>query len=110
MKDLFHLKILLNQLNLVGHKIKVKIHASGSHSIVGSDSKENSGEAVSDENGINLADPYYRRLKRLQDVTIAILALVSFPVHLFVIKKPFSFFANCFASIVCPKNMGRICC
>lgn len=97
-------KNIIESFNLVGHKIKVKIHASGSHSIVGSDSKENTGEAVSDENGINLADPYYRRLKRLQDVTIAILALVSFPVHLFVIKKPFSFFANCIEVLFAQKT------
>ena len=84
--------------------IKIRIHASGSHSIVGSDSKESSGEAVSKENGIKLADPYNQRLKRLQDIIVSLLALLSFPVHLIGVKKPFRFFANCFAVLFAKKT------
>lgn len=85
-------------------RVKIKIHAAGSHSIVGSDSKDSSGEAVSKENGFKLSDPYYRRIKRLQDFFISLLALISFPVHLFVVKKPFSFFANCLAVLIAKKT------
>lgn len=84
--------------------IKIRIHAKGSHSIVGSDSKESSGEAVSKENGIKLADPYNRRLKRLQDVIVSVFALLSFPVHFIGVKKPFRFFANCFAVLFAKKT------
>ncbi len=84
--------------------IKIRIHAKGSNSIVGSDSKESSGEAVSKENGIKLADPYNRRVKRLQDVLVSLLALISFPVHLIAVKKPFHFFANCFAVLFAKKT------
>jgi GT2 family glycosyltransferase len=84
--------------------IKIRIHAKGSHSIVGSDSKETSGEAVSKENGIKLADPYNQRLKRLQDVVVSVLALVSFPVHLIGVKKPFRFFGNCVAVLFAKKT------
>ncbi len=58
-------KNIIDALQQVPENIKIKIHAAGSHSIVGSDSKDSSGEAVSKENGIKLADPYNRRLKRL---------------------------------------------
>ena len=84
--------------------IKIRIHAKGSHSIVGSDSKESSGEAVSKENGIKLADPYNRRLKRLQDVIVSVFALVSFPVHLIGVKKPLPFFGNCVAVLLAKKT------
>jgi hypothetical protein len=75
----------------------VKFHALGSHSIVGSNSKDTSGEFVSKENGYKLNHPHNRRLKRLIDISIAFAGLITFPIHLILIKKPFSFFANCFA-------------
>jgi O-antigen biosynthesis protein len=84
--------------------IKIKIHAAGSHSIVGSDSKKSSGEAVSKENGFKLADPYNRRLKRLQDMIVAVLALASFPIHFLAIRKPLRFFANCFSVFFAQKT------
>ncbi len=81
-----------------------KIHAAGSTSIVGSDSKDTSGEAVSKENGYHLADPYNRRLKRLVDVSFALLALVTFPVQLFFARKPFEFLKNCVLVLLAKKT------
>ena len=75
--------------------IRIKFHASGSSSIVGSDSKDTSGEAMSKENGFKLSDPYNRRLKRLIDIFVSFFGILIFPVHVFVVKKPFVFFANC---------------
>jgi hypothetical protein len=76
---------------------RVKFHAGGSKSIVGSDSKDSSGESFSTENKFSLNDPYNKRIKRLIDIVVALGALITFPVHFFTVKKPFSFFANCFA-------------
>ena len=84
--------------------IVTKIHAGGSSSIVGSDSKDTSGESVSKENGYKLSDPYNRRLKRLIDVCIAFFSIITFPVHLFIVKKPINFFANCFAVLLAKKT------
>ncbi len=95
---------IIDALQKSGGGIKIKIHATGSQSIVGSDSKENSGEALSKENGIKLADPYYRRLKRLQDIVVSLLALLSFPVHLIGVRKPFQFFVNCFTVLFAKKT------
>jgi GT2 family glycosyltransferase len=77
--------------------VKLKFHTDKSRSIVGSDSKDTSGEALSLENGFVLNDPYYRRMKRLIDVAVAFIALITFPIHLFLVKSPVQFFANCFA-------------
>ncbi len=84
--------------------IRIKFHVSGSNSIVGSDSRNTSGEAVSKENGFKLADPHNRRLKRLIDVFIAVFSLITFPVHLLIVKKPFQFFSNCFAVLFAKKT------
>ncbi|HRE37861.1 MAG TPA: glycosyltransferase [Chitinophagaceae bacterium] len=81
-----------------------KIHAEGSQSIVGSCSSNTAGETVTKENGFKLADPYNRRLKRLIDTSLALLALITFPVHLFLVKKPGSFLANCFTVLLAQKT------
>ncbi|MBK9938579.1 MAG: glycosyltransferase [Chitinophagaceae bacterium] len=84
--------------------IMAKIHSTGSSSIVGSNSKDSSGESVSKENGYRLSDPYNRRLKRLIDVSISFLGIITFPIQLFIVKKPFSFLANCFAVLMASKT------
>jgi GT2 family glycosyltransferase len=95
---------IIDEVSRSKSKIKIKIHAAGSRSIVGSHSKDTSGEAVSKENGLKLANPYYLRLKRLLDVSVAIIGLLFFPVHIFLVKKPLSFFANCFTVIAGQKT------
>jgi len=76
--------------------IRVKFHASKSHSIVGSDSKNTSGEALSIENRYNVATPYNRRMKRLVDFLVSFLFIITLPVHLAFVKNPWNFFSNCF--------------
>jgi GT2 family glycosyltransferase len=97
-------KAIIEEIKKLPAGIVARIHASGSGSIVGSDSKDTSGESVSKENGYKLADPYYRRLKRLLDVSIAALALLSFPLHLLLVKKPLSFLVNCFQVLIARKT------
>ena len=97
-------KNIIEVIQQSGAIAKIKIHAGSSLSIVGSDSKDSSGEALSKENGIKLADPYNLRLKRLQDIVVSILALISFPIHLIGVKSPLQFFANCFAVLFAQKT------
>lgn len=87
---------IINNIGQLPKGTSIKFHASGSNSIVGSDSKDSSGEAVSKENGFHLSDPYIRRIKRLLDIIIATLSLLSFPIHFIGVKKPLDFFGNCF--------------
>jgi GT2 family glycosyltransferase len=97
-------KNIIDCLQELKSNIRIRIHANHSQSIVGSDSKDTPGEALSKENGFRLANPYNRRLKRLLDVCVSLLALITFPVHLAGIKKPFSFFGNCFAVLFAQKT------
>jgi len=71
---------------------------------VGSDSKDSSGETFSKENGIKLAHPYNLRLKRLLDIVVSILGLVTFPIHLIGVKRPFQFYVNCFLVLFAQKT------
>ncbi len=95
---------IMNTLPQLPATVRVKFHAAGSHSIVGSDSKDSSGEAVSIENGFNLNNPYNRRLKRLIDVTLSLSALLTFPLHFLTVKKPFQFLGNCVAVLFAQKT------
>jgi GT2 family glycosyltransferase len=86
---------IIAQLQKIPADVRARIHSSGSRSIVGSDSKDQSGQAVSMESGFQLADPYRRRTKRLVDIIISMGSLIVFPVHFFTVKKPLGFLANC---------------
>ena len=97
-------KNIIDSIEKSAGKAKFKIHAANSHSIVGSDSKDSSGETLSKENGIKLADPYNLRLKRLQDIAVSLLAILTFPVHFIGVRNPFSFFANCFTVLFAQKT------
>lgn len=76
--------------------VRNKFHASGSHSIVGSDSKNVSGDYVAVDKKYNITKPVNRRNKRLIDIIISLLFVISFPVHLFLQKKPGRFYKNVF--------------
>ena len=89
-------KEILATIQTVPRKIRVKIHASGSHSIVGSDSRNTSGEALSMENGYKLSDPANLRFKRLIDIVSSFGFIITFPFHFFLVRKPLPFFNNCF--------------
>jgi hypothetical protein len=77
-------------------KLRIKWHHAGTRSIVGSDSKDSSGESLSKENGFRLADPHYRRLKRLMDVLMAILGILLWPIWILLVKKPLGLLRNSF--------------
>jgi hypothetical protein len=62
---------------------------------VGSDSKHASGNYVAHKN-YDIDLPFNHRLKNLVDVAIAVLFLLSFPIHLLLQKRKGSFFKNVF--------------
>jgi GT2 family glycosyltransferase len=97
-------KNIIKAVQLLPGQTGIKFHAHHSHSIVGSHSKDSSGEFVTKENGYKLRYPANQRLKRLIDIIVAVAALITFPVHLMIVKKPFSFFANCFAIVFAQKT------
>ena len=95
---------IIEAVQQLGGKITVKFHAAGSNSIVGSDSKNETGETLSKENGYKLSDPYNRRLKRLIDILFSFFCLITFPIHFIGIKNPLSFFSHCFSVLFARKT------
>ncbi len=77
--------------------IRNKFHASGSSSIVGSDSRNESGDYVSISKKYRIAKPINQRNKRLLDIAMAVFFILSFPVHIFLQKKPAKFYKNVFS-------------
>jgi GT2 family glycosyltransferase len=84
--------------------IRVKFHAAKSQSIVGSDSKNTSGESVSIEHAYQIATPYNRRIKRLIDFIASLLFIISFPLHFVLVRKPLNFFRNCFMVLLAQRT------
>jgi O-antigen biosynthesis protein len=103
-EGLLSFKDLIEAIQLLPKQTTIKFHAAGSLSIVGSDSKDTSGEFVAKENGFKLNHPHNRRLKRLIDIAIAFTGLITFPVHLLMVKKSLSFFSNCFSVLFAQKT------
>ncbi len=86
---------IIEKIQNTKKNLRLRFHAAGSKSIVGSDSSGTSGEVISSDVQFNLAQPSYRRIKRLIDFVLAALLFISFPVHLLLIKYPKRFLLNC---------------
>lgn len=74
--------------------LRIRYHAPGSASIIGSDSSETSGMAYSGESHFSLGQAENRRMKRLADRSICLLLLFILPILLFFIKNPATFCRN----------------
>jgi hypothetical protein len=75
--------------------LRIRFHTAGSGSIVGSDSSGTSGEVFSTHTHFNLAEPHYRRLKRLIDILTSVVFLLTLPIHLIFVKSKARFIKNC---------------
>ena len=90
-------KQIINSITNTKTAVRNKFHASGSSSIVGSDSRYFTGDFVAAAKIYNIDKPINRRNKRLLDVVVSIACIVGFPGLLFMQKKPASFYRNVFA-------------
>lgn len=76
-------------------QLRYAFHYYNSRSIVGSHSKDASGEAVAAKTMFNLNLPIHCRNKRLLDITACLLYVLLLPLHILFIKKPLPFITNC---------------
>ncbi len=75
-------KTIIDLAQQLPHHINARFHAQYTQSIVGSDSKDTSGEFVAIDASFELSHPYQRRRKRMVDLAVGFVILFTFPVHL----------------------------
>jgi O-antigen biosynthesis protein len=97
-------KEIINTISGLPKGVRNKFHAAGSRSIVGSDSKNVSGDYVAAVKKYNIAKPVNRRNKRLFDIIIAILFIIALPLLIILKKRPLDFYKNVFAVLTGQKT------
>ncbi len=75
-------KAIIDLIQQLPTHINSRFHAQYSQSIVGSDSKDASGEFVAVDSSFELGLPYQRRRKRMVDLAVSLAILITFPFHL----------------------------
>jgi len=85
---------IINIIESSKHSINFRFHASNSSSIVGSDNKTTAGESLTADGYFHLYQPYYRRTKRILDVCLSFIMLITFPLLIILIKRPFNGIVN----------------
>ena len=97
-------KEIISSINALPGTIKNKFHASGSYSIVGSDSKNTSGDFIANSAKFNIGMPLQRRNKRLLDITVSIIFILGVPLLLLVKKNAAAFYKNVVAVLTGKKT------
>lgn len=88
---------VMQHMQILGNRLDYKIVVGGSDSIVGSNSKNTSGDLYSSEIEFSIAKASNRRSKRLFDVLFSLYLLVSLPVQIFLIRRPAGLLMNIFS-------------
>jgi GT2 family glycosyltransferase len=84
---------IINLFEANGKRVKLRLHAKGSRSIIGSDSKNEAGQVLNIQQ-YQLARSVNLRLKRLIDVVTSAVFLISFPVHFIFNRQAAGLLAN----------------
>jgi GT2 family glycosyltransferase len=92
-KDVSH-QAIIQIMNQLGTRLNYKILAENSQSIIGSSSKNTSGELYTRDVQFKIASPMNRRNKRLLDVVLSTFCLLLSPFLLFFSKRPIQIFKN----------------
>jgi O-antigen biosynthesis protein len=91
-------------LTSIPKKISVRFSFKNSLSVVGSKYKVTAGDAIATDGLFQLAHPYQLQMKRLNDVFIAIVLLLSLPVQLLFYKKYTWLLFNCWSILLGKKT------
>lgn len=85
---------IIAALPLAPGQCRVRFFAAGAGSIVGSDSKDTAGAAISALGNLRLAQPAARRCKRMVDVGLALLLLLLSPALFWWSRQKRFYFSN----------------
>lgn len=102
-KDISSLEIIA-QIASINKEINFKIAAAEGDAIIGSHSKDSSGELLTYDVGFRINKSYLRRLKRFTDVFVSMLTLVTSPVLIWIQKNKLGFLKNIFWVVIGKKT------
>jgi GT2 family glycosyltransferase len=97
-------KEIISSINALPGTSRNKFHASGSKSIVGSDSKNTSGDFIANSIKYRIDVPLQRRNKRLLDINVSILFILAAPLLIFIKKGGTAFYKNVFVVLAGKKT------
>jgi O-antigen biosynthesis protein len=86
---------VFDQMQHCGRNYEYKIHLPGSHSFVGSNSSNTSGDLYTIDRRFNLSDFSQVRNKRMLDIACSLLFIALFPLTFFLVKRPGNFLIHC---------------
>lgn len=87
---------IIESMSALGEKVNYKIVAEESASIIGSNSKNSAGDIYAIDINLKIKESNQRRNKRLVDVVLSLILLLTFPISLFLVKQPLVFLKNIF--------------
>ena len=90
-------KEIINSIKTFYGTTRNKFHASGSNSIIGSDSKNTSGGFIAQSKNYRIGMPLQRRNKRLLDIAVSIFFILAIPILIFIKKNIAAFYKNVLA-------------
>jgi hypothetical protein len=103
-QGLLSFKEIIERSMLSNGDVRVRIHACGSRSVVGSDSSRASGFTLSAEQPFAIHTASSRRFKRLADVMVALILLCTLPINLVFILHPAKLCRNIFEILLGKKS------
>lgn len=102
-KDIESYKIM-DSMSSLGSEIQYKILPEKSVSIIGSHSKNHSGELYTIDVTYSINSNINKRNKRFMDVGLSLVFIVLFPIIIFLVKKKPNFIKNIFAVLLNKKT------
>lgn len=89
-------KEIISSIHALPGNTRNKFHASGSNSIVGSNSKNTSGDFIANFKKYRIGEPLQSRNKRLLDIIVSVLFILTAPINIFIKKNVSGFYKNVF--------------
>ncbi|MGB0838844.1 MAG: glycosyltransferase [Chitinophagales bacterium] len=87
-------KQIMDTMVTLGEKVDYKIVPQDSQSIIGSNDKNTAGDLYTTDMTFRLNETHHRRNKRLFDLLFCFLMLLTLPIWLVLVKKPFGLVKN----------------
>lgn len=95
---------IISCMTSIGSEVNYKIVPEESLSIIGSNSKDLPGELYTIDIRMLITTETNRRNKKLFDVILSLFLLFTFPVQVFIVRKPFGLLSNIFSILLNKKT------